>query len=348
MPHVAFSFGIKRWFTFDFELGTQLRLQSKKEPTQSVVSDKVSRVQASEPANASGGKCVDIPISSIGPLLSGNQLDREPPGMTFPRATSTEAGDASDTGSVISLRRTAIEQLSCPLFGKLPNEIRFMVYKQLLKANGKIENAHKLLSPNMSLLSSNNVRPYGISSTILCTCQQIYYEARPVLYKKNRFRFRNIEAMEAFARDGLEANGPTLIYGFRKTTYGRLTEITWITLYLGKLFNYSVSRDPIIEYWQGFFNNSRSYDPVAFPSLRKMRLDFSRWQLADKDSVMVSAIVKRFELSGKLQQFTVKGITHEQNLRDLRDGFVKPGGKFFAIGSGGVLLSSVKVPKDSK
>ena len=349
MPYLVIAFGFGEWFAYKFEIGTQGRCRGKNDLIQSNTSNENSKFQSSEPENAPSAKCINMPISNIDPVLLAHQFDREPAGETLTGRSSTEPANLSDAGPDPSLKMTAIQQLSCPLFSKLPTEIRFMIYKQLLISRSGIENAHKYLGPNLSLLSIHNVRPYGISSTILRTCQLIYDEARPILYK-NRFRFREIDDMGEFARAGLVAKPSTLIYGFQQTVYGRLTELTSLSLCLGTRSSFIISseRKHLIEHWHGFFNNRRCWDPVAFPSLRKLRLDFTKWQLteAEEDSLTVSAIVKRFELSGKLQKLVVKGVMHEQNLRDLKDGFVEPGGKFLAVDALGVRLCSVTSAKD--
>lgn len=75
------------------------------------------------------------------------------------------------------------------------------------------------------------------------------------------------------------------------------------------------------------------YPPVLneFPSLDKIELDFSEWQLGEADAIRAEPFVSKLGRSGGLSVVIIRGVKNERNLEQLRLGLVKPGGFFAAI-----------------
>ncbi len=350
MPHIHFTFGLKNWFTFSFELGVQLQFD-----TQPFATDQISRIDTFKSGDEANEELPGGSNSSTALLKSGDEADTEHAGDQMWDLLSPDSSDAPSTKSPTLIESTISNQPSCPLFNKLPSEIRIMIYKELLTSNNVIRNAHKLLGPNLSFLCSDNVRLRDIDSRILRTCKKIHDEARLILYQENCFGFRTIDAMKSFAHDEMPDRFSALkdqSQESRWRRYGRLTHVRIVVLKLEHDSDYVVtgSRKDLMRYWSEFFVNPRSWHPVKFPSLEKLHLDFSKWSLtpAEQDSLTVSPFIKTLGRSEGLQQLTLKGITHTQNLQDLKDGLVKHGGRFRVRDSQDRLIVDVVVSKEEQ
>lgn len=86
----------------------------------------------------------------------------------------------------------------CPLFTKLPAEVRGMIYHHVLVSSEYITDAHDLLGYK-TIVASNHHPILDIDSNLMRTCRLIYEETSPVLYGRNIFEFRSSESMKIFA-----------------------------------------------------------------------------------------------------------------------------------------------------
>jgi len=91
----------------------------------------------------------------------------------------------------------------CPLFTKLPMEVRNMIYGYLLVTPEIISHAHELVGGVQTVLAENHHPIPGLDAAILRTCRSIYEEALPILYGRNTFLFQHPDQIRAFQRDGL-------------------------------------------------------------------------------------------------------------------------------------------------
>lgn len=84
-------------------------------------------------------------------------------------------------------------------FGKLPKEIRILVWTDVLTCNYPIINAHKFTSPQEPLMVASCRSNEGIDTDLLRTCSAIYEETFPILYSTNWFVFCAPSEITAFA-----------------------------------------------------------------------------------------------------------------------------------------------------
>ena len=89
-------------------------------------------------------------------------------------------------------------QPACPLFSAIPVEIRFMIYRHLLKSPEPIDNVHKQLGAKDTALVDNYHPIPCVDAAILRTCRLTYLEALPVLYGQNTFIFSSSSAIRSF------------------------------------------------------------------------------------------------------------------------------------------------------
>lgn len=98
---------------------------------------------------------------------------------------------------------TPREQLACPLYSRVPVEIRTMIFCHLLTIPEPIEKAHKHLgSKDTALLDNYNPIPH-IDAAVLRTCRIVYSEALPILYGQNTFEFSSANAIRSFQSKSL-------------------------------------------------------------------------------------------------------------------------------------------------
>lgn len=98
----------------------------------------------------------------------------------------------------------------CPLFTKLPLEVRNIIYGHLLIVPETINRAHELVSGVQTVIAKNCHSIPGLDATILQTCRSVYDEALPILYGCNFFSFRNPDHIKKFKSEGLGDFGQEL------------------------------------------------------------------------------------------------------------------------------------------
>ena len=96
----------------------------------------------------------------------------------------------------------------CILF-KIPTEIRFMIYKELLVSECRIKNAGRYLGYTETPMLSGRKRIADIDATITRTCRAVYDETMPVLYGQNVFLFEKPDDIKDFKRKGLKRSRET-------------------------------------------------------------------------------------------------------------------------------------------
>ena len=247
---------------------------------------------------------------------------------------------------------TSSKESSCAFLAKLPIEIRIMVYQELLISASPIQDAHELFGPKKSFMKyDDKPRIPNLDSRVLRTCKQIYNEARPILYGENWFRFVRLYNISAFARDG--SPDDLLTYNFKLSKHGRLTKIKKLSLSLDLPFSRYSSRQESMDHWSDWFltpgYKMRGLRPIPFPSLERLHLGFSGWNLTaeEKDAMIVSPFINTLSVPGGLLELSVQGVTHKQNLCDLMHGLLRRGGKFLALDrQGNVVMDVVVADKD--
>ena len=87
---------------------------------------------------------------------------------------------------------------------------------------------------------------------------------------------------------------------------------------------------------KGAYPRYSGRDDIEFPSLEKLKLNFTEWQLTDSEGLFVcfaalgltfsyllfkvKLFVFKLREHGKLQELTLKGIKHEATIQAFRDG----------------------------
>ena len=166
--------------------------------------------------------------------------------------------------------------------GKLPVEIRLLIFKILLVSPVVICDAHKLVG-NKEVMEINCPRVKGLEPAILRTCRAINNEALPVLYGYNRFYFDSPTALTDFAH-----HERTRLFGPENTPYGRLTRVQHIILRLKSEFEFQrADRNALWLSWK-FVLEPTPASMVEFPSLLDLTLDFSDWQLGQTEEYEVN------------------------------------------------------------
>lgn len=222
------------------------------------------------------------------------------------------------------------EQSACPLYTAIPIEIRTMIWCYLLTIPEPIEKAHKHLgSKDTALLDNYSPIPH-IDSAVLSTCRVIYSEALPILYGQNTFEFSSANAIRSFQNkslvgyplgmsiifresgnwipDSLNANSLTA-FNLKLAPMGRLTMLRSIILTLNAEYRWhnpigvngvraAPNRDHIWRDWSTtLFSESDDLCPwggrSGFPALERLTIDFSEWQLAESEGLLVRQIFAR-------------------------------------------------------
>ncbi|KAL8656499.1 MAG: hypothetical protein Q9210_000214 [Variospora velana] len=241
---------------------------------------------------------------------------------------------------------------SPPSLNSLPLEIKQMVYRELLVSSANIKKPHRLVCNKRSIMLDSVQPVKDIDSRILRVCRSIYAEALPILYGQNIFEFAKPRKLRDFSHGYLDKRNPR--FAFREADAGRFTLIRCIILRLGyDRKPYAFQRPPgaapvvpdrkrIWSHWHQYFfndNDSRNqYDwgwfPTLgneFPALDRCELDFTAWQLGEGDAIRVDPIVSKLRKSGGLSIVLIRGLKNPTNLQQLKQGLVKPGGKFFTM-----------------
>ena len=97
---------------------------------------------------------------------------------------------------------TQIAVKSCPLFTKIPVEIRDMIYRRLLISSEPILRAHELIGYK-TIVAGNHHPISDLDSRLMMTCRAVYDETLPILYGNNTFEFHSPTAMSLFADSGI-------------------------------------------------------------------------------------------------------------------------------------------------
>ncbi|MCJ1451424.1 hypothetical protein MMC28_001761 [Mycoblastus sanguinarius] len=232
----------------------------------------------------------------------------------------------------------------CQLFTKIPAEIRQMIFQHLLISSEPISRAHKLIGCKHTALLDSYQPISDIDAAVVRTCRMIYEETTPILYGRNKFEFHGPDVIAAFQSDGMSQRHP-LGFGLKRAPYGRLTLLRNVYLkfeadrhlsrFIGNPGNrrHPPDRDFVWRDWsRTVFSEDRSTysPPLGFPALENLTIDFSDWELAESEGLLVKPFIKKFGEAGKLQNLVIKGVKHEATLGKLREGLVKEGGVFHA------------------
>ena len=86
-----------------------------------------------------------------------------------------------------------------PFFGRLPMELRVLVWIDVLVSSRNIANAHKFMRSREPLRATRFPPIKGIDAALLRTCRAIYEETFPILYGNNRFVFYRSSHITKFA-----------------------------------------------------------------------------------------------------------------------------------------------------
>ena len=236
-------------------------------------------------------------------MLLSLALDRSP--TTATTVTDLEHEPAWDTSTAIS--QTGVDQWPRCRFLELPPEIRIAIYELLLISPDSSIEAHKLLDAVGPIdPADQHPRVEGIDSQILRTCSKVLYEAAPILYGKNTFRFSGKEDMDKFQgeKDSLFSRASAQFFktcsppGTRRR-HGRLHMLHKVELRLDQLSfrlsphrseNPKKVRDRIWDEWKSFFDPD-DYRNLSFPSLNALTLDFTSWRLTDNDKMLVRSLI---------------------------------------------------------
>ena len=185
----------------------------------------------------------------------------------------------SEQGAIIARSRGFLE---------LPTEILDAFFIELLVKPETIFQAHKLLGTEQ-VMESQCSRIKGLEPAILRTCRSIYLQALPILYGHNAFRFDSGDSLTEFAHKGL--NGK---FFFQNARYGRLTMIRYVAIQLGNAGRHRIrDRNTLWRHWDSTLTPDDYRDTVGFPSLLRIGLDFSDWELgpSDEHEINVSLVL---------------------------------------------------------
>lgn len=99
----------------------------------------------------------------------------------------------------------------------------------------------------------------------------------------------------------------------------------------------NLDRRQIWANWHSFFDPECRIEPSGFPMITNMFLDFRDWKLGplEIDAIrpkIIKTIVEKLRESGGLTNLAISGMKQEQNLYDLKQGLVRPGGRFQVFG----------------
>ena len=189
----------------------------------------------------------------------------------------------------------------CGTLGKLPLELRTMVYRKVLRyEKWCIQEAQEFMDRHPPIMAGEAPYLEDNDAFLLRTCRTVYQEAVHILYGGNAFSFSKPEDIEKFAHFGM-GNTP---FGYYRTAsespsavgdapYGRLTMIRSLDL----MFNGAQSTS--WSSWCNFFYPpEKQPQSIGFPALERLCLDFSDWGLRAEDA---SKIRVCFDLSYHLR-----------------------------------------------
>ena len=97
-------------------------------------------------------------------------------------ATSNSNANTSDTREPVQSPTSPDSPLGLGSLGRLPSEIRNLVYKKLMMAEKMIEDVYKLVGTKKVVMEADCPRIKGLSVIILRNSRAIYQEGLPILY----------------------------------------------------------------------------------------------------------------------------------------------------------------------
>ncbi|KAK3178897.1 hypothetical protein OEA41_001034 [Lepraria neglecta] len=149
------------------------------------------------------------------------------------RATTNSNVNTSDTQEPVQSSTSPDSPLGLGSLGRLPSEIRNVIYKKLMVVDKMIEDVYKLVGTKKVVMEADCPRIKGLRVTILRTSRAIYQEGLPILYGWNSFFFRKPSHLEIFAYEELLENGWKPVFGLETKEYGRLSLIRPVGLNIG-------------------------------------------------------------------------------------------------------------------
>ncbi|KAI4159298.1 MAG: hypothetical protein LQ342_006702 [Letrouitia transgressa] len=267
--------------------------------------------------------------------------------MTDCSVLPDDQSDSEDLGTEEAITEPVDETIASgqnPAFLNLPIEIRMMIYRQLLVSSTSIDNLREIMGISNSMLP----RDQDFDSAILRVCRQTYFEGHPILYGQNVFLFeRGCEVMgfRGFMYGLSRGNIPL---GYED---GRLTFLESIIIRLRRKDSLNYSQTTPIEEvrasawsllgWNAIFDTEGSRDSYSFPGLRSLTIDFTEWHLDDADEIAVKTFVRKFSKCNYLRRLTIRGMSHQRNLDDLRHGILRNGGIFIVLDRSGTEVAKL-------
>lgn len=211
MPfHISFTFGVGSSFNFSFAMGTP-----------AVKPAVVPNVPQSPPAQDRATSALQLltrptrnmthanlmaeasnVIDNTKKLFGEHYPGRANPFKNLQNTTSVLTPEPKQAQPCQNGPSPILAVTHCPLFSKIPIEVRDIIYRHVLVSSEPISRAHELIG--YKTLVANNYHPIpDIDARILQTCRLIYEETLPILYGKNTFRFDNPNSMSLFSNEGL-------------------------------------------------------------------------------------------------------------------------------------------------
>ena len=263
---------------------------------------------------------------------NGSNLDAPAPNdAPYTTAAHTDSTNDPDSEQSFTPSNPPLGSL-----GKLPLEVRNLIYHRLMVTEKMIQDAYKLVGTKKVVMEADCPRIKGLGVTILRASRAIYQEGLPIRYGHNSFCFRKPSHLEIFAHEELPRNGFKTVFGLETQKYGRLSLVRNVGLNIGvghKCRRAKLDRKAIWNTWYRFFNSDSPFEPLGFPLLKSLRLDFAEWRLGqfEIDGIrveIIEAIIRKLRVSDGLAELMIIGMKQEQNLFDLKHGLVKTGGQF--------------------
>ena len=177
------------------------------------------------------------------------------------------------------------------MLGRLPPELRILVWQELLVSKDIVYRAHTIISLERDIMVNTHLPQNDIDSSVLRTCRKIYHEALPILYGNNNFEFHNVDQIRNFqygwyswAEFAASAGrSPLTTFAFESGLHGRLGCLRSVNLCLnasGGHINRTNPRQSLWQLWGDWIEpKQKENEMVAFPALEELTLDFDEWML---------------------------------------------------------------------
>lgn len=228
--------------------------------------------------------------------------------VSTPTENTAKSATQKPTEQVLSTEASAKEQqqADCPLFSKLPSEIRNMIYHHVLVSSNPIQPAYEMNGCSRTkwrnkrkagLLQPNDVRfPEDIDSAILQTCRRAYEEGISILYGENTFLFASHSDIYYFQRGGIDYEKFTKS---AKSKHKRLGLVRKAVLEMQQHTYFEL----LYSQWSWFIDPDEDSIPnIHFPALEVLTVDSSGLKLPDEEVPMVSA--------GSIYLDVLKAVSH--------------------------------------